>query len=114
MPFNDLREFIDAARKLDQVKDIHGAHWNLEIGALTEIFAFKEPSPLVVFDQIPDHGPNFRVASNLITNPVRSGLTVGMPAHTRPIEPVARWKELLKSGKPSPPPTGSTRPIPAH
>ncbi|PYJ09351.1 MAG: UbiD family decarboxylase, partial [Verrucomicrobia bacterium] len=58
MPFNDLREFIDAARKLEQVKDIHGAHWNLEIGALTEIFAFMEPSPLVVFDQIPDYGPN--------------------------------------------------------
>ena len=53
MPFNDLREFIDAARKLGQVKEIHGAHWNLEIGALTEMFAFKEPSPLVLFDQIP-------------------------------------------------------------
>ena len=110
MPFNDLREFIDAARKLDQVKDIHGAHWNLEIGALTEIFAFKEPSPLVVFDQIPDHGPNFRVASNLITNPVRSGLTVGMAADARPIELVARWKELLKSVKPIPPRTVSSGP----
>src|SRR5207244_6777042 len=111
MPFNDLREFIDAARKLEQVKDIHGAHWNLEIGALTEIFAFMEPSPLVVFDQIPDYGPNFRVASNLITNPVRSGLTVGMAADARPIELVARWKELLKSVKPIPPRTVSSRPI---
>ena len=54
MPFNDLREFIDAAQKLGQVKEIHGAHWNLEIGALTEMFAFKEPSPMVLFDQIPD------------------------------------------------------------
>ena len=41
MPFNDLREFIDAARKIGQVKEIHGADWNLEIGALTEMFAFK-------------------------------------------------------------------------
>ena len=54
MPFNDLREFIDAAREIGQVKEIHGAHWHLEIGALTEMFAFKEPSPLVLFDQIPD------------------------------------------------------------
>src|SRR5207244_11780441 len=97
MPFNDLREFIDAARKLEQVKDIHGAHWNLEIGALTEIFAFMEPSPLVVFDQIPDYGPNFRVASNLITNPVRSGLTVGMAADARTIELVASWIYILMS-----------------
>ena len=80
MPFNDLREFIDAARELGQVKEIHGADWNLEIGALTEMFAFKEPSPLVLFDHIPGYPPNFRVASNLISNPVRSGLTVGMPA----------------------------------
>ncbi|MEX0802211.1 MAG: hypothetical protein WD688_02655 [Candidatus Binatia bacterium] len=43
MPFNDLREFIEAARKLGHVKEIHGAHWNLEIGALTEMFAFQEP-----------------------------------------------------------------------
>ena len=109
MAFNDLREFIDAARKLDDVKEIHGAHWDLEIGALTELFAFKEPSPLLLFDQIPDHAPNFRVASNIISTPVRSGLTVGMSADTTPIDLIARWKELLKGVKPIPPrvvPTG--------
>jgi 3-polyprenyl-4-hydroxybenzoate decarboxylase len=85
MPFNDLREFIDAARELQQVKDIHGAHRDLEIGALTEMFAFREPSPLVLFDQIPGYPPNYRVASNLISNATRSGLTVGMPADATPI-----------------------------
>ena len=111
MPFNDLREFIDAARQLGQVKEIHGAHWNLEIGALTEMFAFKEPSPLVIFDQIPDHGTNFRVAANLINTPARSGLTVGMPADAAPIELVARWKELLKGVKPIPPRVVNSGPI---
>ena len=111
MPFNDLREFIGAARELGQVKEIHGAHWNLEIGALTEMLAFKEPSPLVLFDQIPGYPPNFRVASNLINNPVRSGLTVGMPADASPINLVARWKELLKGVKPIPPRGVSTGPI---
>ena len=84
MPFNDVRGFIEAARKLGHVKEIHGAHWNLEIGALTEMFAFKEPSPLLIFDQIPDHAPNFRVISNIISDPVRSALTVGMPADAAP------------------------------
>src|SRR5919108_2958115 len=111
MPFNDLREFIDAARELGQVKEIHGAHWNLEIGALTEIFAFKEPSPLLVFDQVPDHPPNFRVASNLITNAVRSGLTVGMPADTTPIGLVGRWKDLPRSVNPVPRRPVSSGPI---
>jgi UbiD family decarboxylase len=111
MAFDDLREFIEAACQLGQVKEIHGAHWNLEIGALTELFAFKEPSPLLVFDRIPEHAPNFRVASNLLNNAVRSGLTVGMPADTTPIGLIARWKELLKDVKPIPPRIVSRGPI---
>ena len=54
--------FYDAARALGEVKDIHGAHWELEIGALTELFAFKEPSPLVLFDQVPGYAANFRIS----------------------------------------------------
>jgi len=49
MPFNDLREFIEAARAIGDVKDIHGAHWDLELGALTEIFAFRDNFPLLLF-----------------------------------------------------------------
>ncbi|HWO43830.1 MAG TPA: UbiD family decarboxylase, partial [Candidatus Eisenbacteria bacterium] len=111
MPFNDLREFIEAARRLGQVKEIHGAHWRLEIGALTEIFAYKEPSPLLLFDQIPDHQPNFRVAANIISHPVRSGLTVGMPADATPLELVVKWRELLKGVKPLPPRVVADGPI---
>ena len=42
-------------------------------------------------------------SSNMISDPVRSGLTVGMPADLTPIGLVARWKELLKGVKPIPP-----------
>jgi UbiD family decarboxylase len=111
MPFNDLREFIEAARNIGQVKEIHGADWNLEIGALTELFAFKEPSPLVLFDRIPGYPDGFRVAANLINTPARSSLTVGMPAEAKPIELIARWKELLKGVTPIPPRVVSTAPI---
>src|SRR4029434_10022614 len=111
MPFNDVREFIEAARQLGQVKEIHGAHWKLEIGALTEMFAFKEPSPLVLFDQIPDHAANFRVAANLINTPTRCGVCVAVPAGAAPIELVGRWKELLKGVKPIPPRVVSSGPI---
>ena len=55
MAFNDLREFLQAARKLNDVKEIHGAHWDLEIGALAEIFAMRESFPLLLFDQIPGY-----------------------------------------------------------
>jgi UbiD family decarboxylase len=111
MPFNDLREFIEAARRLDHVKEIHGADWNLELGALTEMFAFKEPSPLLLFDRIPGHPPGFRVAANLINTPARSGLTVGMPTEAAPLELIARWREILKTVKPIPPRVVNSGPI---
>lgn len=34
--FDDLRPFIDAAKKVSEWQEIKGADWNLEIGALIE------------------------------------------------------------------------------
>ena len=76
MAFRDLREFIDAAKEMGEVKEFHGAHWDLEIGALTEILAYREPSPLLLFDQIPEYPPTYRVASNLVLHPRRAGVLV--------------------------------------
>jgi 4-hydroxy-3-polyprenylbenzoate decarboxylase len=103
MPFNDLREFIEAARAQGDVKEIHGAHWDLEIGALTEIFAYRENGPLLLFDQIPGHHESYRVASNLINHPRRSALAVGIPTDLSRTEMILRWKEILKNIKPIPP-----------
>ena len=52
MAFYDLREFIDAARKIDDVRDVCGAHWDQEIGGLGEIFAGRDDFPLLLFDEI--------------------------------------------------------------
>ena len=95
LSFNDLRGFIEAARALGDVKEIHGAHWDLEIGALTEIFAFRGNFPLLLFDQIPGHPASYRAASNLLNHPRRSALAVGMPTDLSRTEMVQRWKELL-------------------
>ena len=100
MPFNDLREFIEAARAIGDVKDIHVAHWDLEIGALTEIFAFRDNFPLLLFDQIPGYPSSYRVAANLINHPRRSALAVGMPTDLSRTKMVWRWKDLLKEIKP--------------
>jgi len=111
MPFNDLREFIEAARAIGDVKDIHGAHWDLELGALTEIFAFRDNFPLLLFDQIPGHPASYRVASNLLNHPRRSALAVGMPIDLSRTEMVRRWKELLKSVNPIAPRVVSDGPL---
>ena len=52
--FRDLRDYMDRlVREFgeDEVRVVDGAHWNLEIGCLTELMAEKEgPAPL--FDNI--------------------------------------------------------------
>lgn len=103
MPFNDFREFIGAVRESGDVKEIHGAHWDLEIGALTEILASRDDFPLLLFDRIPGYPPSYRVASNLINHPRRLALAAGLsPGLSRP-EMVRQWKELLKTLRPLPP-----------
>ena len=68
MPYEDFREFIDRCREVDQVKDIEGADWNLEIGALTEVMATTkvDQHPLLLFDKIKDYPKGYRVASNFM------------------------------------------------
>ncbi|OGQ83353.1 MAG: hypothetical protein A3F90_07965 [Deltaproteobacteria bacterium RIFCSPLOWO2_12_FULL_60_19] len=111
MAFNDLREFINAARAIGDLKEIHGAHWDLEIGALTEVFVSREPSPLLLFDQIPGYPPSYRVASNLISHPRRAALVSGMPTDIPRTEMVRRWKQILKELQPIPPRFVSTGPL---
>jgi len=111
MAFKDLREFIDAAKEIGEVKEFHGAHWDLEIGALTEIIAYREPSPLLLFDQIPDYPPSYRVASNLLLHPRRAALMVGMSPKASKRDVVWRWREILNDLKPVPPKFVSDGPL---
>jgi len=99
MPYNDLREFIEAARAIGDLKEIHGASWELEIGALTEIFAERDGGPLLYFDRIPGYPASYRVVSNLITHPRRSALAMGLSPDISRTELVARWKKILKELK---------------
>ena len=39
MSYRDLRGWIDAVEAFGELKRINGADWNLELGAITEVFA---------------------------------------------------------------------------
>ena len=49
----DLRAWLEEARKLGEVKDVRGADWNLELGAISELNVKKESPPALLFDEIP-------------------------------------------------------------
>jgi hypothetical protein len=39
MPYQDLRDWIQKVEEFGEPKTVHGADWNLEIGAVTEVRA---------------------------------------------------------------------------
>ena len=52
MEYQDLRDWIEIADEMGELKTLKGCDWNLEIGAVTELVAHKEDGPAVLFDDI--------------------------------------------------------------
>ena len=49
----DLRDWLKDVKRLEQLEQISGAHWDLEIGALTEIILERMATPpAIVFDAV--------------------------------------------------------------
>ena len=50
----DLRDWLKEVKRLEQLEQISGAHWDLEIGALTEIILERMPMPpAILFVNVP-------------------------------------------------------------
>jgi len=99
----DLRVFLDHVKESGGLQEIQGAHWNKEIGALTEIYAGLSKPPALLFDEIPDYPRGYRVLSNILMTPAREALALGMPPEATAMEMVQAVKARLGSLKPIPP-----------
>src|SRR5581483_8010992 len=83
----DLREFIAACRAIGEVRDVEGADWDEEIGALTEATAELLPNPpLILFDRITGYPAGYRVASLPISTHRRCALAFGLPVDRSKLE----------------------------
>jgi len=103
-PSKDLREWLEKVRELGDLREINGAHWNLEIGPITEL-AYKGTTtrPAIIFDEIKDHPKGYRVLVNMVHSLKRLALTLGMPLDITPTKFVLKWREMVKSLEPIPP-----------
>ncbi|OLF05970.1 ubiquinone biosynthesis protein UbiD [Actinophytocola xinjiangensis] len=72
----DLRTWLTAVRDIGDLRDVHGADWNLEIGAVSEV-NYRLPSPsALLFDQITGYPAGMRVLTSSMSNARRLGLTL--------------------------------------
>ena len=110
MAFPDLRTFIEAAADIGEVKTVDGAHWNLEIGCLTELMAEQE-GPLLLFDNIPGYPKGLRIATNVLATARRFALALGLPTELPKLEILKAWRDKTRNLKPFSPVEVSSGPV---
>ncbi|WCK52345.1 UbiD family decarboxylase [Aneurinibacillus sp. Ricciae_BoGa-3] len=67
----DLRVWLDQVREFGELKDVYGADWKLELGAISELNVKRENNPALLFDQIPGYPDGFRVLTCSTSSPAR-------------------------------------------
>jgi UbiD family decarboxylase len=111
--FQDLREFLDKARELDEVTSIDQADWDLEIGAVTEIAAYEYPqSSVLVFDDIPGYPHGHRVVTNFVNTERIISVVSGFAPDLKSMDLVRAFRDKLQQGfKPIPPAYQNNGPV---
>lgn len=74
--YDDLRGWLDQARKLDEVRDVEGATWEEEIGMASEVLQHTDPAPAALFDKIPGYPKGYRLLVNFFGGQ-RRNMTLG-------------------------------------
>ena len=77
--YADLRDWIDEADRLGEIKRLTGINWQREIGMVGAMLQRADPSPCAIFDDIPGIKPGFRVLVNFFGGK-RANVTLGFPA----------------------------------
>jgi UbiD family decarboxylase len=111
--FRDLRSYMDTlVRQLGEgeVRTIDGAHWDLEIGCITELMAEKE-GPALLFDNIVGYPKGHRVLTNFMGTPARCAIALGLSPDLPKLEIVRAWKDKSKGLKLIPPTEVANGPV---
>ena len=67
----DLRAWLREVREFGELKDVIGADWNLELGAISEVNVKKDSNPALLFDEIIGYPKGFRVLTCSTASPGR-------------------------------------------
>lgn len=86
LSYGDLREWLERADELGELKKVDGASWEADIGNVTEMLHHTYPAPAVLFDNVPGCEPGFRVAVNTLGSNEKIAMTMGLPAGLSKVE----------------------------
>jgi UbiD family decarboxylase len=92
--YNDLREWLSEARRLNEVRDVSGASWQEDIGLAGEAILRADNGPCVVFDDVPGSPKGFRLLLNMFAG-TRRNMTLGFPDHLTKLELSEAYREAF-------------------
>jgi 3-polyprenyl-4-hydroxybenzoate decarboxylase len=104
--YGGLRGWIDNVDRLGELKRVSGAHWDLEMGAITHILTEKSvgTAPAILFDDVPSYPRGYRTLYGRLSSIKRIALTLGRPlGHERKLDIVRRYHARMQELKPLPP-----------
>jgi 4-hydroxy-3-polyprenylbenzoate decarboxylase len=76
--YKDVREWVDKAKDIGELKVIEGADPNLEVGTIVQINA-KNEGPALLFRKLKGHSDGFRILTNCMANIRTVNLVFGLP-----------------------------------
>src|SRR5438477_9380064 len=83
--YDDLRQWLDAARRLGEVKEVSGLSWQQDIGMVSAMALHDDNAACFVFDQVPGTIKGSRVLVNFFGGK-RKNMTLGFPTELTKIE----------------------------
>ncbi|HEY6820887.1 MAG TPA: UbiD family decarboxylase [Burkholderiales bacterium] len=75
----DLRPWLEQVRSLGELKEVRGADWNLELGAISELNVRKSVPPALLFDDIVGCRKGYRVLTCSTSSPARLSSILRLP-----------------------------------
>ena len=103
----DLRAFLSAVEEGGEVERIAGAHWDRELGAVTEVLYREkvDKSPLLLFDEVPGYAKGMRCLYGMLGSPLRLALGLGIdPSQSGDRRTMLdTYRRRIKSHEPIPP-----------
>src|SRR5258708_6697857 len=104
--YRGLRGWLDEVSRIGELLQVNGAHWVVEMGALTHMLTEKSSgtAPAILFDDIPGYPKGFRTLYGHFSSIKRVALTLGLPLkQERKVDIVQRYHQRMANLKTLPP-----------
>src|SRR5215467_1353322 len=103
MPVQDLPDWIALMESAGELRKVHGADSDVELGVIVDQFQRRMELPALLFDEIKGYPKGFRVLANTFTSTRRIALTLGPPIESTKMELVPERRKYAKDYPKIPP-----------